>query len=238
MANYAAGVPESWYPLVESYKEILNGLSKINNQHILLVDFCKGEVLYVADTPLFLCGIDSEEVRIMGRKFNEKVMLPNEIDMINEFIWSGFKFIECQPIEERKLYSISYDYHLNGKLVNSCLTPVLLNPDGKPWIVVFRVEYSTHECAGNAIIRKYGSSENWYFCMRLRKWKEGKRIVLTDQEQKVLLFSMQGKKEAEICNLIFRSKDGLKSIKRKLYRKMEVTNITEAVSEAIAKGLL
>lgn len=238
LATYAAGVPESWYAQVESYKEVLNGLSRINNQNIFLVDFCKGEILFVADTPSFLCGIEPEEVKILGKRFNEKFMRPDEIEKVNEFLWSGFKFIESQPLEERKRFSISYDYHLADKLVNASLTPVLLSPDGKPWIVVFKVEYSTHESFGNAIIRKFNTSESWYYCMQSKKWRERKVVVLTELEYKVLLLSSQGKRELEISSCIFRSKDGLKSIKRRLYQKMDVSNITEAVSEAIAAGLL
>lgn len=118
------------------------------------------------------------------------------------------------------------------------MTPAFLCNDGKPWIVICNAKLSTDSNSGNGVIFKFNSPQIWEYSFISKKWKENKIVILTEMEQQVIRFSIQGKKEDEICKLIFRSKDGLKSIKKKMFYKMDVQNITEAVSFAISHGLI
>ena len=70
------------------------------------------------------------------------------------------------------------------------------------------------------------------------KRKESEIITVKEVKKRILRLSMQGKKEKEICDEIFRSKDGLKSIKKKLFQKMDVNNINDAISYAVSFGLI
>ena len=118
------------------------------------------------------------------------------------------------------------------------MTPSFLSYDGKPWIVLCTTKVSTSSKAGNAMIMKKDTPELWTFSETTKRWIKGKLFTLNEIEQEVLRLSIQGKTENDICIQIFRSKDGLKSLKRRMFRKMKVNNITEAVSFAISHGLI
>lgn len=236
--NYITNVPEERYEEIDSYIQMMEALSRITKQPIYLVDFFKGESLYISSNPLFLGGKNVEEVKEMGRTFTKKMVSEKDSEFIFKILKGWFHFLEEQPAKERTRYSLRYDYYLEEKLLSVTMTPVFLCKEYKPWIVLCTAQISTNNKNGNAVTFKHNTSDLWRFCEINFSWQKGKQITLTDIEQTILRLSIQGKKEHEICNEIFRSKDGLKSIKRRMFQKMEVNNITEAVSRALSFGLL
>lgn len=236
--NYISEVEESTYNDLYMLIQIMDGVARLTNQCVYLVDFYKGEVPYLSYNPIFLCNLDPEDVKRMGSDFNRKYLRPEDNAMIVEITRAWFRFIEQQPLNMRKHYSIQYDYFLNDKLVCVSMTPAFLSSDGKPWLLICNSKISTHSTPGNVVIFEKNSPYYWKYCFETKRWNEAKIVLLKEIEQQVIRLSIQGKKENEICRQIFRSKDGLKSIKRKMFQKMEVNNITEAVSFAISHGLI
>ena len=88
------------------------------------------------------------------------------------------------------------------------------------------------------MIIKNNSTKIWIYSHLKDRWKESEIITVNEVEKQILRLSMQRKKEKEICDEIFRSKDGLKSIKKKLFQKMDVNNINDAISYAVSFGLI
>ena len=142
------------------------------------------------------------------------------------------------PINERSKFILQFDYHLDNKLICVNMTPIFISKDGKPWIVLCSTKISTNSSAGNATIYKTQSNNIWNYSTISNRWNKSESLTLSEIEKDVLRLSIQGKNEVEISQCIFRSIDGLRSLKRRLYRKLEVNNITEAVSFVISHGLI
>ena len=195
-------------------------------------------MLFRSDNPLFLSGLTTQEVMAAGGTFNTQYVSEGENIMIVKIIKAWFRFLENIPTEEKLLYSIRYDYMLDKTLVNNVMTVAFLSEEGKPWLVTCTSKVSTNSGSGNVRIMKNNSSTIWNYSIINDKWTQDSMVVLTDIERAVLRLSIQGKREKEICDEIYRSIDGLKSIKKKIFYKMEVNNITEAVSFAITFGLI
>lgn len=236
--NYITKVDKSIYKDIYNYYSILDSVTRITSQCLYLIDFYKGELLYVSNNPMFICGLTPQEVKDLREGFNKKFVSEQENKMTNNGIAQWFKFLENQPINERVNYSLNYDYLLNNRMVNTSLTTIFLSDDFKPWLVLGKSKVSTSSKSGNFIIFKSNSNLLWTLSEKSNKWKQSHYIDLSDIEKQVLLLSIQGKKEKEICDDIFRSLDGLKSIKRRLFNKLQCNNITEAVSTAISHNLL
>ncbi len=236
--NFINSIEPSIYNEINKHINLLDGLSRLTNQAIYLIDFHQGKVLYVSSNPLFLCGLNPDEVREMGGSFNLKYVDKADMEIIIRSFSEWFEFLLLKPIEERKNYSLEFDYHLNKKLICVAYTPAYLCKEGKPWIVLCNTKISINSKAGNAVITNCKNRKSWIYSETSNKWIEKKTIKLNEIEQKIIRLSILGKREYDICQHIFRSKDGLKSIKRKMFEKMNVHNITEAVSFAIEKGLI
>ena len=236
--NYILHVNEKIYTELDSYKLLLDGVSRLSNQSIYLIDFYRGDVLYSSVNPLFLSKSELENISLLKNRFDIASNLIDESSQISIFVKSWFDFIESKPIEDKRNYTLQFDYHIEVRLVGVSMTPVFLSLEGKPWIILCSSKISTNSSFGNVLISRNNSRDIWHFSIITKRWIKGELLSLTEIEQKVLRLSIQGKTETEICNEIFRSINGLKSLKRRIFRKMEVNNITEAVSFAISHGLI
>ena len=237
-SNYIESVPESRYNEIDSYIKILDSYSRISNQCIYLLDFYKGEVIYISYNPQSFVGIDAEDIKDVNRLHKKGYISTDEFELMKHLVKSWFEFLESKPVGERKDYTMQFDYHLNKRLMNINMTPTFLSNEGKPWLVICNSKISTNQTAEKSIIFKLNSTEHWIYNKVTKRWVAKTNLNLSEIEQEILRLSLQGKTENEICELIFKSKDGLKSIKRRMFSKMEVRNIIEATSLALSYGLI
>ena len=162
------------------------------------------------------------------------------LTLINEV---GFDFYAQLPVDERKLYSITYDFHLTDKsgkqtLINHKLTPLFLTADGKMWKSMCVVSLSHHQEAGNVRIYKQGSGEIWELVAGKRIWHKSEKPVLTERELEVLRLHAQGFTINQIAEKLFVVPDTIKYYRRRIFERLEVSNIVEALSAAVNSKLI
>ncbi|RUA35106.1 MAG: hypothetical protein DSY77_03320 [Bacteroidetes bacterium] len=69
-------------------------------------------------------------------------------------------------------------------------------------------------------------------------WKRIEKIALSDREKNILRYSIIGYSINEISEKLFIPSDTVKFHKRKLFEKLEVSNISEAISYASQNELI
>ncbi|MDE5432217.1 response regulator transcription factor [Elizabethkingia meningoseptica] len=225
------------------YIEIVKAFSRITYQSIYVINYQTKTFEFVSDNPLFLAGLTPEQVLSMGYDFYQKFVPPDDIQMLIKINNLGFEFYEKIPLEERKQYVISYDFHIrdaNGKfiLINHKLTPVFLTEEGKIWKSMCVVSLSTKVSSGNVTIGRLNSDLLWELNLMTNKWTEHKKTNLTERETEMLRLYNRGLTINEIAEKIFLSVDTVKFHRRKLFDKLEVNNISEALAYAINNKLL
>lgn len=242
ISNSVYNISEEDYQKVELLIEMFNAISRTTYQSIYIIDYYKKNFLYVSSNPLFLCGHTPEKIKELGYMFYINHVPEKEQTMLTEINKSGFNFFEKIPIEERNTYTISYDFHIvNGKremLVNHKLTPLLLTKDGRMWLAACVVSLSSHDTPGHIELRKTGMIQYWEYSLEKHRWIENKGITLNEKEKDILLLSAQGYTMNEISDKLFLAIDTIKFYKRRLFEKLGVKNITEALSLATNYKLL
>ena len=126
----------------------------------------------------------------------------------------------------------------NSILISHKLTPMFLTEDGKIWKAMCIVALSPNHTAGNITISKQGSGIFWKFDLESNKWVEEEKAKLSDREIEILRFYARGLTITEIAEQIFVSADTVKFHRRKLFEKIGVQNITEALAYATNNKLL
>ncbi|CAM1372974.1 response regulator transcription factor [Tenacibaculum xiamenense] len=227
----------------ENYLEPIKAFARATYKSIYVIDYQSKGFEYVSDNPLFLCGHTAQEVKEMGYAFYFKYVVPEDLDLLIKINNIGFDFYEQIPIENRKRYTISYDFHLKtqeGKsiLINQKLTPMFLTKDGKIWKAICIISLSSEESSGNIKIYEAGSNEIHRYDLKGNFWKTTQKIKLTDREKEIVQFSIRGYTINDIAEAIFVSPDTVKFHRKKLFEKLEVVNITEAISHATNNRLL
>jgi len=241
--NTVNNVPENGDCTSLDYLEAIKAFARTTYQSIYVIDYEKKGFEYVCENPLFLCGHTSEEVKQMGYAFYFKYVTEEDLDLLLKINTIGFDFYEKIPVEERKLYTIVYDFHLknpDGKaiLINQKLTPVYLSSTGKIWKAICIVSLSSEKSSGNIKIIKKGDNQVFKYDLKGSFWKTMEKIVLTSREKEILQYSIRGYTISEIAETIFVSPDTVKFHRRKLFSKLEVNNISEAIAFTTNNGLL
>lgn len=123
-------------------------------------------------------------------------------------------------------------------MINHKLTPIALSKDGKIWLAICIISLASGNKPGNVIIKKPGANIFYQYEFSSQKWKIRNELVLSDIEREVLFLSAQGYTMNDIAELICKSIDTVKACKRNLFSKMEVKNISEAITYAQNHQLL
>lgn len=233
--NTVQNISEKDKTKTTDYLAPIKAFARTTYNSIYIIDYEKKGFEYVSDNPLFLCGNTAEEVKEMGYAFYFKYVTETDLDLLLKINTVGFDFYEKLPIEERLSYSISYDFNIRNQenkiiLINQKITPLFLNEDGKIWKAMCLISLSNEQESGNIKIYKQGESKMHTYNLKGNYWKTEEKITLTTREKEILQYSVRGFKINEIAETIFISPDTVKFHRKKLFEKLEVSNITEAIS--------
>lgn len=227
----------------QHYLEVVKAFARLTYESVYLIDYTNMSFEYVSENPLFLCGHSAEEVLQLGYEFYFRNVPEKDLALLTLINEVGFDFYAQLPADERKLYSITYDFHLVSKegrdiLINHKLTPLFLTPDGKMWKAMCLVSLSHHQEAGNARIYKQGSGEVWELIVDKKIWRKTEKPVLTERETEVLRLHAQGLTIQQIADKLFVVPDTVKYYRRRIFERLEVSSIVEALSYAVNSKLI
>ncbi|MCT2406842.1 helix-turn-helix transcriptional regulator [Chryseobacterium antibioticum] len=228
---------------VGEYLEAVKAFSRLTYQSLYVIDYQTRAFEYVSDNPLFLCGKTSEEVKELGYAFYFQNVKPEDVELLIMINEAGFEFYENIPVDERKLYSISYDFYLiNGKknrvLVNHKLTPMFLTEGGQIWKALCIVSLSNNTSSGNVVVSREGSDALWKYDPEVNRWEKDEKIRLSQREYEILSLYASGLTINEIGEKLFISADTVKFHRKKLFEKIGVNNIAEALAYVKTNKLL
>ena len=224
------------------YLDCIRAFARATYSSIYVIDYMKQGFEYVSDNPLFLCGNTAQQVQEMGYNYYFNYVPEQDLELLLKINTIGFAFYEKIPLEERAYYSISYDFHIRNQegktiLINQKLTPVFFNTEGKIWKALCVVSLSSERTAGNIRIHKSGENKIHRYDIPENVWMTEQKMKLSDRETEILQLSVRGYTINEIADVLFVSSDTVKFHRRKLFEKMSVTSMTEAIAYAVNNNL-
>ena len=230
------------YSRVDEYIRSAEAFSRSTYQSVYIIDYFKQNFLYVSPNPMFLCGLTPEQMMKLGYRFYLEYVPEDEQPLLLTLNRAGFSFYNDIPVDERKDWYITYDFHIlnDGRriLVNHKLTPLALTSDGRIWLALCVVSASTHTDAGHIEMHRVGSSEYFEYNRNTHRWDKRQMPTLTDGEKSVLTLSIQGLTMSEIADKICLSPDTIKKYRQRIFEKLDVRNISEAIVAATNNRLL
>lgn len=227
----------------QEYLEAIKSFARLTYESIYVIDYEKMAFEYVSDNPLFLCGYTAEEVLHLGYEFYFRNVPEADLELLTRINQAGFDFFEKQSDKDKKQYSITYDFHLINKdgrhmLINHKLTPLFLTSKGKMWKSICIVSISPHQQAGNVFISKQGTDEIWQLVPGTTTWRKDLKPKLTKRETEILHLHAQGLTINQIAEKIFVAPDTVKYYRRRIFERLNVNNIVEALSYAVNSKIL
>jgi len=225
------------YQHLKHYHKSFTVLSEINNQSIYVIDYYKKTFNYVSPHPLFLCGYEVEQVKNWGFEYFEKVVPPEDLIMALEISDSGFRFFYELPLEARTRCYLSYDFRLkrpDGKmiLVNHCVYPFQLTPNGDMWLALCVVTLSTKQHPGNVVITMLDKPFKYKYSFESKKFRLLEIARLSDREKDVFRYMIAGYTEVQTAVELFVDINTVKYHKRNIFEKTGAKNNKQAISMA------
>jgi DNA-binding CsgD family transcriptional regulator len=227
----------------QNYLEAVKAFARLTYESVYVIDYEKMAFEYVSENPLFLCGCSPDEVLNLGYGFYFKNVPEKDLILLNQINEAGFDFFAKLPGEEKKQYSISYDFHLinqEGKpmLINHKLTPLFLTSENKMWKAMCIVSISHHKQAGNICIYKQGTDDFWELDTQDNIWRKSEKPKLTKREIEILRLHAQGLTINQIAERIFVAPDTVKYYRRRIFERLAVGNMVEALSYAVNSKII
>ncbi|WP_305303324.1 helix-turn-helix transcriptional regulator [Duncaniella muris] len=230
------------YSRVSEYIRSAEAFSRSTYQSVYIIDYFRQNFLYVSHNPMLLCGLSPEQMRDLGYRFYIQYVPEEEQPFLLGLNKAGFDFYNNIPVDERKDWYISYDFNIlnSGRkiLVNHKLTPLALTSDGRIWLALCIVSAATHTDAGHIEMHRVGLSDFFEYNLTTRRWDKRQMPVLTDGEKSVLTLSIQGYTMTEIADRICLSPVTIKKYRQRIFDKLDVRNISEAIVAATNNKLL
>lgn len=226
-----------------NYLEAVKSFARLTYESVYVINYETMSFEYVSENPLFLCGYSSEEVLNMGYDFYFNNVPEEELKLLEQINEAGFDFFEKLPADTKKEYSITYDFHLINKtgkniLINHKLTPLFLTSEAKMWKAMCIVSISHHQQPGNVFIKRQGSEELWELDPENKIWRKSQKPTLSEREIEVLRLHAQGLTINQIADKIFVSPDTVKYYRRRIFERLSVNNIVEALAVAVNSKII
>ncbi|WP_214226458.1 helix-turn-helix transcriptional regulator [Pedobacter sp. B4-66] len=241
--NRVGKISEEDHLQQQHYLDVVKSFARLTYESIYVIDYEKMAFEYVSENPLFLCGHSSEEVMDMGYDFYFKNVPESDLELLSLINEAGFDFYKKLPGNAKKLYSITYDFHLintDGKhiLINHKLTPLFLTSDDQLWKAMCIVSISHHKNVGNVCIHKQGTDETWELNLENNVWRKSEKPKLTKREIEILRLHAQGLTINQIAERIFVSSDTVKYYRRRIFERLGVSNVVEALSYTVSNKII
>ncbi len=228
--------------LLPSFK-VLNAITRVTYRNIAIIDFLNNNFLYVSDNTNSLCGRPGAEIKEMGFDFFRKHTSKEEYSTMVELKRATDEFLESIPEECSTNYTVSHDINIVNNvtckysIVNHQFTPITLH-DGKIWLCLCVTSIAPHNSIGNTELWHKDKRKSWKYNSRTKCWNLVPAIHLKSSEKEVIKLSAQGYSINEMASKMNKSFDTIKFYRKNLFKKLEVDNITEALSRALCKHLL
>lgn len=219
---------------IECIVNTIEALARCTNKGMYIIDYHKKNFLYVSQGMAQLLEKTEKEILDAGSSIYTELIPEEDQNIIREINKQGRIKLNETPISEKLNYSLSYDFQIicDGKkrMINNQMTPLLLNSKGEIWLTLGTIALSTSQNSGNGILRKNGISEYWIYNPDKKGWTLCTEYKLSKFEKEILRLSAQGLKVDEIAVLFGKQRDHIKNYKRLLFKKLNVHNISEAIT--------
>lgn len=241
--NKISNIKEEDHLQQQNYLEVIRSFARLTYESIYVINYEHMTFEYVSENPLFLCGYTAQEVLQLGYDFYFKNVPEQDLELLKTINQAGFDFYDQLPDGEKKQYCISYDFHLINKdkkpfLINHKLTPLFLTSEGKLWKSICIVSISHNQQAGNVLISRQGTDDLWQLDLAKGSWRKNLKPKLTKRETEILRLYAQGLTINQISERIFVSPDTVKYHRRRIFERLNVDSIVEALSYAVNSKII
>lgn len=207
-----------------------------------MTDFCRRNFFWVSPNPLFLCGYSPHDVMNWGYDFYGKVVHPDDLSILIKAHRMVLDYFYKLPVSWRELEYISFDlrilYNQKSLMVRHKVKPFEVTGSGDIWLAVCYVSVSARKTSGHLLIYPDNRLARHQYSFERDEWEKHTAPVLTERDKEILMLAFQEYTNREIAGMLCLAESTVKNMKTAIFRKLNASNISEAIDVAINFRLL
>lgn len=221
----------------------LKGVMKTTYGNLFVINYLENNLEFIPKLPEYICDLKIDEIERSGINFLKKITLHSDKKIVDTARNLMFQFYKNLPTDERVKYTMNFDVHVLGAdnrkvLINCKISPIQFTDCGSIWRAVSNLSLSLSKSSGNIHISSKDSELVWSYDLEQEVWKKVPKKILSPKEVDIFRFYLQGLTIPEISEKIFLSIDTVKWHRRKLFEKLKVRNINEALAYVMTHNLI
>ena len=224
--------------MIEAAKTICQVLPR----HGYILDFFNDCIAFASDSLGALLGISCREIEEMGYDFYDKYILPQDVEMIEDFRRETCNMFMSHPTLRGELYRLDSHIHLltprGYRLFHHTSFPLLWSESGYVMAVTCRLAPSTSKVSGGASLFLPAQNKLYKYTAGQHKWQHTILPTLTQKEKDLVRLSAQGLIADEIAGAMGKSTESIKLYKKGLFKKLGVRNMPAAITYVFNHNLL
>lgn len=233
-SNLDNSVSEGEYDKIEQIFDTLNATSRLTNASMFVIDFYRNELIYKTDR-LFYADV-AEATDIQRESSNPYWALISDADFVillktrDAYLHLIESF--CYEQKANHTYVIDYRIYLKGHpyIITQKFAPLKLTSNGKLWLGLFYITSSPHQDC--SYITVFGDNFRYIYDFQRNTFLPYTNSLpkLSPMEKAIILRASKGSTTEEIAADLFKSVNTIKTHKRRLFNKLKVRSIEEALA--------
>lgn len=230
--------------LSEEFLDSIRAMERVFGANFIIERPHKRTLVYVSNNIYLLGGKTSEEIRQSGYAGFLELLGTCDKELLQVFSVKGLEYIYTRvPVDERLHLTASVDVKLQGvngafNMVHMVLTPLELAKDGRIEMALMRFHPSSSAASGNIQIMNELTGKGVVFDNSSKQWVPFARIELTAREKQILYLAARGLNLKQLGENMHITSHTVKFHRQKIFEKLEVNTIVEAVAKATQQGLI
>lgn len=228
----------------ESYKQIfdtIDAMVRLTNSSVFIIDFSINEIIYKSRKLEFINESTPKDEKRSNENPYWALMHENDYQIMLETRHAYLQLFACFSLEQKlnHTYIIDFRIWINNRpyFISQKLTPLKLTEQGELLLGLFNVTTCPNKKCEHIVV--FGDSFRYVYDFNQKAFThfEG-NLGLTIIEKAILLRAAKGLTTETIAEELCKSVNTIKTQKQKLFKKLHVNNINEAITFVNNYGLL
>ncbi len=233
VSNIDESVSKYEYDKFNLLYEALDASSRLTNASMFVVDFASNKMVYRTNNLIFVDEANEEDkLRDISNPY--WALIPEEdFNILLESREAYLEFIQSMSPTHKLKHTFVIDYRIvlrNRKvMITQKFTPLKLRPNGDLWMGLFCITNSTHNT--NEHIAIFGDKFRFTYDFEKKTFLTfSEKMQLTQMEKAILFYAYKGLTTEQIADEFCRSVNTIKTHKGRLFDKLHVSSMSEALT--------
>ncbi len=224
-------VPNDYLDMAPMF-EILDATARLTNANLFVVDFAKNKLVFQTHNSLFLKEIEGAEIQRDTPNPFWAMVQDEDYKILLDTREAYLKLYTTFNLAQRQNHTYIIDYRIGegtkSMVVTQKFTPLKLTETGELWIGLFSIQSSPHNSCEHIAI--FGEGFRYVYDFQKNLFVPFQEdMELTAKETSILLRAAKGFSAEQTAEDLCCSVNTIKTYKRRIFKKLHVKSITEAI---------